>query len=87
MRMRLNPLGRSSIPSLRPTTGSALTSAVAGDRKRLTRSWIQAAVGTTPDLRRHQEDKPAATLFMPAEITFSQTGLAIAALFYPGGKG
>ena len=56
-RTRLRPPGRWSIQSLRPTTGFAPTSAAAGGRKRLTRSSLQTAVGTTPSPRRHPDDE------------------------------
>ena len=57
VRTRSRPPGRWSTPSLRPTTAFALTSATVGGRKRLTRSSLQTAVGTTPDPRRHPDDE------------------------------
>ena len=59
VRTRSRPPGRWSIRSLRRTTGFAPTSAAAGGRKRLTRSSLQTAVGTTPGLRRHPDDELA----------------------------
>src|SRR5208282_6348614 len=47
-RMQLRPHGPWSIQSLRPTTGLAPTSAAAGGRKRLIRSFLRTAVGATP---------------------------------------
>ena len=54
-RMRLRPPGRRSTPSLRHTTGFALTIAIVGGRKRLTQSSLQTAVGTIPVPRRARE--------------------------------
>src|SRR5579862_365979 len=68
VKMRLRPLGRWSIPSLKPTIGFAPTSAVAGARKRLTPSSPPTAVGTIPDLRRLPADERAAGGFLPALI-------------------
>src|ERR1022692_3951378 len=63
VRTQLRPPGPWSIQSLRPTTGLAPTSATAGDRKSLTRSLLQTALGTTPALKRHPDDEPAAVVF------------------------
>src|SRR5450759_1331781 len=53
VRTRLRLPGRWSTQSLSPITGFAFISAAAGGRKRLTRSSLQTALGTTPDPRRH----------------------------------
>src|SRR5579864_6940305 len=63
--MRSRPPGRWSIPSLRPTTGFAPTSAVAGGPKRRARSSLPAAIGITPDPRWRPEDDPATAVFLP----------------------
>src|ERR1017187_7349488 len=65
VRTQLRPPGPWSIQSLRPTTGLAPTSATAGDRKSLTRSLLQTALGTTPALKKHPDDEPAAGCVFP----------------------
>jgi len=49
-------LGGGPTQSLKHTTGFARIGGAVGGRKKLTRSSLQTAVGTTPDRRRHPDD-------------------------------
>jgi len=70
VRTQSRPPGLWSSQSLKHTTGLAPTNAAVGGRKRLMRSSLQTAIGTTPDQRTH----PQAVPFTKTNSSFFRQG-------------
>src|SRR5690349_8839267 len=75
VRTRSRPPGLWSNQSLRPTIGLAPISAVVGDRRLLTRSSLQMAVGTIPHPRRRPDDA-VCVVFLLSRHIFSNANAA-----------